>query len=91
MNFKKSLILAIILFIFSSVLSMVLPISLNPIKSLNVIGFPLGFYAYQTEPWAGQTPYWQNTLFLSFFLIDSIFWYLISIAIILIYDKYKKI
>lgn len=60
-----------------------------PPKIYSGIGFPLMFYAYDLGEWAGNTHFSSLCNYYNF-IIDIIFWYIISCLSILIYSKLKK-
>lgn len=63
-----------------------------PPKPYNGIGFPLMFYAYDYEAFGPpEHLYYFPSLYNYYnFIIDVIFWYIISCLIIFIYNKLKK-
>ena len=83
----------IIFIIFSIVFLMFSRRNLLPGGELinEAVGFPLPFKLLYTEaPIAGQYVSLMKLLFAAFFVIDVIFWYLISCLIVWIYDRFKK-
>lgn len=104
-NLMKSLILILVLLVISTLITFIIPSMSGiqtygipfsrggdgyfPPKTYVGIGFPLMFYAYTYGGWPGNVNSFPPLYNYYNFIIDVIFWYLISCLMILIYNKLK--
>jgi len=87
-NYSKSLLLALPLFVIFTIISLIFSIGYPFIKTMVGIGLPLIFYAY--DPWTGPGILLGSFFLWQYLIIDIIYWYIISILIISVYNKFQS-
>lgn len=86
---KNKLIRPLPLTLFIFIISTIFSYTLDIYKIQIYIGLPLTFYKYGIFPLLGDLEV-KSFFYLHYLIIDIIFWYIISIIILLIYYKFLK-
>ena len=85
-NWQQLSFLTLLLFLVSSLISFLFPIET---KLQGYIGIPFSFFAKGIFPWLGDLED-KTLVFYPQLFIDLIFWYIVSILILLVWTKLSR-